>query len=196
MTPPRKRGGQSKYNAATAELILERLAAGASLLEICNAKDMPAESTVRGWALDDVGADPAIPGSGFAARYTRARDIGLDHEADEIKLLADTCRIGDKIETREVGRLCSLCSMDLRWRNGKWTHSLDGTALCDGAEADKVTETKTVTGDMVERTKLQIDARKWRLSKMAPKRYGDRVTQEISGPGGGEIPTKVTIEFV
>lgn len=29
--------------------------------------------------------------------------------------------------------------------------------------------------------KLRVDARKWAMSKLAPKRYGDKVTQEISG---------------
>jgi hypothetical protein len=35
------------------------------------------------------------------------------------------------------------------------------------------------TADMVERTKLQIDTRKWLLSKMLPKVYGDKL--ELSG---------------
>lgn len=40
---------------------------------------------------------------------------------------------------------------------------------------------ETVTGDMVERTRLQIDARKWYASKLAPKKYGDRQQIEHSG---------------
>jgi len=39
------------------------------------------------------------------------------------------------------------------------------------------------TGDMVERTKLQIDARKWLLSKLAPKKYGDRLDLTSGGEG-------------
>ncbi|HIE1458453.1 TPA: terminase small subunit protein [Stenotrophomonas maltophilia] len=31
------------------------------------------------------------------------------------------------------------------------------------------------TGDMVERSKLMIDARKWYAGKLQPKKYGDRV---------------------
>lgn len=34
---------------------------------------------------------------------------------------------------------------------------------------------ETVVGDMVERSRLQIDARKWLAGKMAPKKYGDRL---------------------
>ena len=37
------------------------------------------------------------------------------------------------------------------------------------------------TGDMVDRSRLQIDARKWYLSKLAPKRYSDRLAVEHSG---------------
>lgn len=32
------------------------------------------------------------------------------------------------------------------------------------------------TGDMVERSKLQIDARKWYAGKLQPKKYGERVS--------------------
>jgi hypothetical protein len=40
-------------------------------------------------------------------------------------------------------------------------------------------KTETTIGDMTEHRKLQIDARKWYLSKLAPKRYGDRL--ELAG---------------
>lgn len=35
--------------------------------------------------------------------------------------------------------------------------------------------------DDPNRARVRIDARKWAASKLAPKKYGDRVTQEISG---------------
>jgi hypothetical protein len=37
------------------------------------------------------------------------------------------------------------------------------------------------TGDMVERSRLQIDARKWYASKVAPKKYGDMKQVEHTG---------------
>jgi len=40
---------------------------------------------------------------------------------------------------------------------------------------------ETISGDMTEHRKLQIDARKWVVSKMQPKKYGDKISQEISG---------------
>lgn len=54
---------------------------------------------------------------------------------------------------------------------------------------------ETVTADMVDRARLQVDSRKWLLSKLLPKRYGDKVTQEHTGPDGAPLgfialPTK------
>jgi hypothetical protein len=37
------------------------------------------------------------------------------------------------------------------------------------------------TGDMIEHRKLQVDTRKWMLSKMLPKVYGDKQQVEHSG---------------
>jgi hypothetical protein len=39
----------------------------------------------------------------------------------------------------------------------------------------KATGMEVTELDQVERSKLQIDARKWYLSKIAPKRYGDKL---------------------
>lgn len=38
-----------------------------------------------------------------------------------------------------------------------------------------------INGEHVQRSKLRVDARKWLLSKIAPKKYGDRVEVENSG---------------
>jgi len=42
-----------------------------------------------------------------------------------------------------------------------------------------------LNGEHVQRSRLRIDSRKWLLSKMAPKRYGDKF-QHV-GEGGGPI---------
>lgn len=39
---------------------------------------------------------------------------------------------------------------------------------------------ETVTADMVERSRLQIDARKWYASKLNPKKYGDRLQADVN----------------
>jgi hypothetical protein len=42
----------------------------------------------------------------------------------------------------------------------------------------KATGMEVIELDQVERSKLQIDARKWYLSKIAPKKYGDKLEVE------------------
>lgn len=53
-----------------------------------------------------------------------------------------------------------------------------GVIVTDGVN-DKGPYHKEVQQDMVERTKLQIDARKWFASKVAPSKYGDRVAHQM-----------------
>ena len=173
-------GRPSTYTPEIGWQICELLAAGKSLLEICENEGMPHEHTVRQWAIRDEG--------GFFAEYSRARDIGVDHEVDEIKVLADRCRIGEKTERKELGRSCSLCGRPARWVS-RWRHAEDLSDLCQGAEAEKVVEEKVTSGDMVERSKLQILARQWRASRMAPKRYSDRL--ELAGDK--DAPLTITV---
>ncbi len=45
-------------------------------------------------------------------------------------------------------------------------------------------------GAKVQAEKLRVDSRKWYLSKLLPKRFGEKLTQEISGPDGGPIKTE------
>ena len=58
------------------------------------------------------------------------------------------------------------------------------------ADEDRVCEKVTIKADgsrevvildQVDRSKLQIDSRKWLLSKLAPKKYGDKIQTEHSG---------------
>lgn len=41
--------------------------------------------------------------------------------------------------------------------------------------------TETTIGDNVERSRLMVDAAKWTASKLAPKKYGDRIEHEHTG---------------
>lgn len=40
-----------------------------------------------------------------------------------------------------------------------------------------------------QRSRLQVDTRKWLMSKIAPKRFGDKVSMEHTGKNGGPIQT-------
>lgn len=46
---------------------------------------------------------------------------------------------------------------------------------------------KVKRGDMLGHRKLQVDTRKWLLSKLAPKKYGDRTGIELTGADGGPV---------
>jgi hypothetical protein len=45
----------------------------------------------------------------------------------------------------------------------------------------------------IQRSRLRADVRKWKLSKMLPKKFGDRIQQDISGSlnHGGEYISKI-----
>lgn len=55
---------------------------------------------------------------------------------------------------------------------------------------------RVVDHEHIQRSRLRVDARKWVASKLKPKKYGDRVSTEISGVDGGPVQTKVIVEFV
>lgn len=131
-------GRPSTYSLEVAQQILERIASGEMLKDICASHGMPPAPTVRGWVIDDR--------EGFASQYKRARELACWEMADEIKRISDD-PAGD--------------------------FTIDG----DG----KVTP----NFENVQRSRLRVDTRKWLLSKMLPRYFGDRV--EVSGPGGGPV---------
>lgn len=44
-----------------------------------------------------------------------------------------------------------------------------------------------VNGESIQRSRLRVDTRKWLVSKLIPKKYGDRVINELTGADGGPI---------
>jgi len=46
---------------------------------------------------------------------------------------------------------------------------------------------EAVNTDHINRSRLRVDTRKWLMSKLAAKKYGDKVTQEHTGEGGGPM---------
>ncbi len=126
-------GGKVLYSEETAVLVLERMAAGETLAEICRSEGMPAASTVRYWFVMD---QPA----GFAARYARAREQQMEAWADDIVAIAD--------------------------HTAQDTHT---TVYENGVER---TSPNT---EWISRARLRVDSRKWLMSKLAPKKYGDHL---------------------
>lgn len=49
---------------------------------------------------------------------------------------------------------------------------------------------EAVIADDAQLGRLALDARKWFAAKLAPKVYGDKISQEISGPNGDPIEVR------
>lgn len=135
------------YDRTLADLVCERMAEGTPLRQICEANDsLPGESTIRGWAVQDI--------DGFAARYARAREAQMEALAEDILQIADDS-------------------------------GLDVTL-------DPETSQARIDGEAIQRAKLRVDTRKWLMSKLAPKRYGDKQAVELSGSVGVERKNDLT----
>lgn len=53
----------------------------------------------------------------------------------------------------------------------------------------------------IARSKLRVDSRKWLMARMAPKRYGDRITAEHAGADGKDLipdtdPSKIALAIL
>ena len=130
----------SVYTKDLAARICAEMATGKSLRSVCAEDGMPAESTVRLWAVEDR--------DGFAAHYARAREAQMEALGEDILEIADDTR-------------------------GDFKKNADGVEVVDS--------------EAIQRSKLRVDARKWLMSKIAPKRYGDRVDATIGNPDGSPL---------
>jgi hypothetical protein len=69
--------------------------------------------------------------------------------------------------------------------------------IADDSSSDIETRTN-VNGDeyevanheFIQRSRLRVDTRKWYLSKVLPKKFGDKAAVELSGKDGGAIEVK------
>lgn len=46
--------------------------------------------------------------------------------------------------------------------------------------------------DVIARSRLRVEARKWAMSKMAPKKYGDKLDLHHGGADGGPLVVEIT----
>ncbi|MFM7009703.1 MAG: hypothetical protein ACKO0Z_10295 [Betaproteobacteria bacterium] len=139
--------------------ICEELKLGRSLDSICRGVGMPSVGGFLEWVNKD---DPP----GIAADYAHAREIGYALLADEIVALSD--------------------------KTHEWVtvHQLDpnGDPMYDEKGEPRLKKMlMPLNSDVIAHKRVQIDTRKWMLSKMLPKVYGDKITQEHTGADGGPI---------
>lgn len=63
----------------------------------------------------------------------------------------------------------------------------------DALAEQALDETERATD--VQAARLVFDARRWYLGKLAPKKYGEKVTQEVTGPNGGPIQSQTSVDL-
>ena len=122
----KKTGRPTLYTHELAARICTEVASGKSLRKVCQAKDMPAMSSVYLW----IAKHPE-----FSENYARA-------QADRVVA---------------------------------WSEEI--VDIADDEKAD------------TNRARLRVDTRKWLMSKMDPKKYGDRQEHRLTGPNGGPVQT-------
>lgn len=97
----------------------------------------------------------------FRDQYARAREDQADFYAEEIIAISDDGK-NDWMERQ--------------------SESEKGAGINNGW---------VLNGEHVQRSRLRVDSRKWIASKLAPKKYGEKVQQEITGKDGGPVQTEV-----
>lgn len=103
-----------------------------------------------------------IANEAFRDQYARAREAQAEHLVDEILEISD-----------------------------------DGTNdwMARRSEAEKgagVDSGWVLNGEHVQRSRLRIDARKWFASKVAPKKYGEKIETTVQG---GDKPVAVQVSW-
>lgn len=172
-------GRPSSYTQAKADEICERLIGGESLAAICRSDEMPNAVTVLRWqdAHDD-----------FRIAYARAREAQIELYAAEIIDLADQCREGEKTKETEIGWYCMACGKQVQWFSNQWVYmGKEKLPMCAAGKPEKRVEREVTTGDMVERSRLQIDARKWLAAKLLPNKYGEKIAIDQTLHAGASV---------
>jgi hypothetical protein len=136
------------------------------------------EHIANGLSLRAIAAIPDMPATStimawldgarpeFSEQYARAREAQADKMAEDILVIAD-----EECTTVRASK-----------------HGMDGGV--DGMQEVVFDATA------VARNRLRVDARKWLASKLAPKKYGDKVLNEVTGANGGAIVVDSRITLV
>ena len=132
---------------------------GLSLTESCKAiPDAPTPAGVLGWIYKDP--------DGLGKRYALARETGYSLLGDEI--------------TRIAGETHAIVHVQKTDADGKPLRDAAGEPLTEKVLAP-------LSADVMAHKRLVVDTLKWKLARMLPKMYGDKVTTEHTGPGGGPV---------
>ena len=150
---PAKMGRPLRYNKAIGEEVCKRIAKGESLRSICDKETMPCRSTVVKWLIS---SKELILEDGNIAIIPEYPDFTYQYEQSRqisYQLMADSLTdIAD-----------------------------DGTNDFMMRQSNSGEEYEVQNPEVLARSRLRVDTRKWFLSKVLPKMYGDKVTQVSEG---------------
>ena len=127
------------------------------MTKICGQPGMPDVSTFLDWVEED---------SLLAQQYAHARMRGYSHLAEEILAISDETHTEVEVQESDA--------------EGQPLFREDGSPVLKKVRVP-------LSADVIARNRLRIDTRKWILSKMLPKVYGDKLIQEVTGANGGPI---------
>ena len=72
----------------------------------------------------------------------------------------------------------------------QYARAREAQADCWASEIVDLADETLADANHVAKARLQIDARKWVACKLLPRKYGDRVSAELTGANGGPIKTQ------
>lgn len=98
-------GRPSSFTVELAQEILDRLATGEPLAQICRDDGMPSGTTVRNWCDLNLHIPSGEQEISFAIAYARAREDGFDQIAAEALRIADTQAEGVITTTKPDGTI-------------------------------------------------------------------------------------------
>ena len=133
------------------------------------------------------------PPIGRPSEYTQDVADAICHRISEGESLRSVCRDQDMPDKRTVTRwLQEIPSFRPQYRRARdalvehWADEL--VDIADDTTHDTVTRTtpqgreyEAVDHENIQRAKLRVDTRKWMMSKMLPRQYGDRVDLDVHG---------------
>jgi hypothetical protein len=119
-----------------------------------------------GETMSDICRDPAMPARSSVMRW-------ISEDKDGFGRLYEVAR---EMQAHELAESILTISDDGRndWMLKNAAHDAGWVA----------------NGENVQRSRLRVDARKWIVSKILPKQYGDVTRNELSGPVGGPIAVR------
>jgi hypothetical protein len=117
------------------------------------------EAIKDGWSLRQLDASPDYPSSSAICSWVLAHD-----EFAEIYATAQQVKVMQVID--------------------------EAVDISDDSRNDSQLDDKgqtVVNYDVIQRARLRVDTRKWLASKIVPKIYGDKITQELTGKDGAPL---------